>query len=489
MPSPAPAARTAAPALVLLLACVAQFMLILDDTIVNVALPTLGADLGFSERALSWVVNAYFLTFGGFLLIGGRVADRVGARRMFLLSMAAFAGASALCGAAWSPEVLVAARALQGLAAALLSPAALAILLATFAEGPARARALAVWASLIGLGAATGLLAGGAITEALHWRWVFLINVPVAATALVVVPRFIPRDDLSGARPTPNVPGALLGTAALLLLVFTVVETDGAGWTSARTLAGFGGVVVLGALFAASELRSASPLLPRTLLRRRQAMTADGLVLLAAGALMAMFFFGTLYMQRVLGYGALRTGLSFLPFSVSMGLASVVAGRLPSRLDPRIPVAGGMALAATGLGVMSTLTPTSSYAGHLAPSLAVTAFGVGLAFVVLMEIATGGAEDRDGGLASALLTTGQQIGAAVGIAAMVTIATTRTTDKLARGTAPAVAATDGFTAAFAVMAGLMLAAGALAVLLLRPAPDGAAAPGTNEGRAAAGAAD
>lgn len=476
MSSPTPAARTAAPVLILLLACVAQFMLILDDTIVNVALPTVGEELGFSERDLSWVVNAYFLTFGGFLLIGGRVADRFGARRMFLISLAAFAGASALCGAAWSPEVLVAARAVQGLAAAMLSPAALAILLATFSEGPGRSRALAAWASLIGLGAATGLLAGGAITEALDWRWVFLINLPVAAVALAVVPRVIPADDLSGARTSPNALGALLGTAALLLLVFTVVETDGAGWTSARTLGGFAAVLALGALFTLSERRSRSPLLPPALLRRRQPMSANLLVLLAAGGLMAMFFFQTLFMQRVLGYGALQTGLSFLPFSVSMGLASVLTGRFLATVDPRVPVAGGLALAAVGLGLMSTLTPESSYLGHLAPSLAITAYGVGTAFVVVMEIATGGAEDRDGGLASALLTTGQQIGAAIGIAVMVTISSTRTTEELARGTTPALAATDGFTTAFSVMLGLMGVAALLTLLLLRPTGARARAP-------------
>lgn len=471
MSSPTPAARVAAPALVLLLACVAQFMLILDDTIVNVALPTVGAELGFSDGDLSWVVNAYFLTFGGFLLIGGRIADRFGARRTFLVSLGAFALASALCGAAWSPEVLVGARAVQGLAAAMLSPAALAILLATFAEGPERRRALAAWASLIGLGAATGLLAGGAITEAIDWRWVFFINLPVAAIALVAVPRVIPADDLSGARTAPNVGGALLGTAALLLLVFTVVETDGAGWTSTRTLLGFGGVLLLAALFVLTELRSASPLLPRTLLRRRQAMTANGLVLLAAGGLMAMFFFQTLFMQRVLGYGALQTGVSFLPFSVAMGVASVVAGRYLDGVDPRLSVSGGMLTAALGLWLMSSLTPDSSYWGHLAPSLAVTALGVGTAFVVAMGIATGGAEDRDGGLASALLTTGQQIGSAVGIAAMVTIATDRTTEELARGTAPALAQTDGFTTAFAVMTVLMVVAAALAAACLRPSGD------------------
>jgi EmrB/QacA subfamily drug resistance transporter len=456
---------------VLLVACVAQFMLILDDTIVNVALPTLGTDLGFSERDLSWVVNAYFLTFGGLLLVGGRVADRVGPRRMFAVSLAAFAAASALCGAAWSPEILVASRAIQGVAAAMLSPAALAILLATYRDEPGRSRALAAWASLIGLGAATGLLLGGAITEALSWRWIFFINLPVAAIALVVVPRVVPPDDLRGVRTAPNLVGALLGTLALLLLVFTVVETEGAGWTSARTLGGFAGVVLLAVAFVASERRAATPRLPPALLRRRQAMVADGLVLLAAGGLMAMFFFQTLFMQRVLGYGALQTGAAFLPFSVGMGVASFVAGRLPARLDPRWPVAGGLLAGAAGLLWMGALAPDSPYVGHLAPTMALTGYGMGTAFVVVMAIATGGAEERDGGLASALLTTGQQIGGAIGIAVMVTVATDRTTERLAGGAPPPLAFTDGFTLAFTAQAAILAVAAGLAVVLLRAARD------------------
>jgi len=451
---------------VLLLACVAQFTLILDDTIVNVALPTIQTELGFTESSLSWVVNAYFLTFGGFLLIGGRIADRVGARRMFVVALAAFALASALCGAAWSAEVLVAARALQGLAAALLSPAALAIILATYAEGPARARALAVWASLIGIGAASGLLLGGAIVEAFDWRWIFFINLPVAATALLLVPRTIPADELSSARTSPNVVGALLGTLGLLLLVFTVVETEHAGWASTRTLVGFAATAVLGALFALSERRSASPLLPVTVLRRRRAMVANGAVFLGAAGLLAMFFFLTLYMQRVLGWGALQTGAAFLPFSTMMGVGSVVAGRWLGSVDRRIPVGVGLATAAAGLLVLSALTPTSSYVGHLLPGLLLTGVGLGIGFVLLMETATGGAEDRDGGLASALLTTGQQVGGAIGIAVMVTIATTTTGDALATGSPIPQALTDGFTHAFRVQAGVMVVAGLLVVLLL-----------------------
>ncbi|MGE4428136.1 MAG: MFS transporter [Solirubrobacteraceae bacterium] len=465
-PPTARSAATAASAAILLLACVAQFMLIVDDTIVNVALPTIQTDLGFTESSLSWVVNAYFLTFGGFLLIGGRIADRVGARRMFVFALAGFALASALCGAAWSAEVLVASRALQGLAAALLSPAALAIILATYAEGPQRARALSVWASLIGVGAATGLLLGGAIVEAIDWRWIFFINLPVAATALLLVPRMIPADQLSGARTSPNVIGALLGTLALLLLVFTVVETEHAGWTSARTLLGFGATALLGIVFALTERRSASPLLPMVVLRRRRAMVANGAVFLGAAGLLAMFFFLTLYMQRVLDWNALQTGAAFLPFSAMMGVGSVIAGRWLARLDSRIPIGIGLLLAAAGLWAMSSLTPESSYVGHLMPALLLTGIGLGIGFVLLMDVATGGAEDRDGGLASALLTTGQQVGGAIGIAAMVTIATSTTSDELARGTAPPLALTDGFTTAFQVQSAVMLAAGLLVVLLL-----------------------
>lgn len=469
MPSVAPRSASAAPTLILLVACVAQLMLILDDTIVNVALPTIGAELELSERSLSWVVNAYLLTFGGFLLIGGRVADRVGARRMFAISMAAFALASALCAAAWSSEVLVVSRGLQGLAGAMLSPAALAIILATFAEGPRRTRALAVWASLIGIGAATGLLLGGALTELLDWRWIFLINLPIAGVTLLLVPRVVPADDQRDARARPNLTGALLGTSALLLLVYTVVETHVAGWTSPRTLGCFAGVLALAVAFLVVERRSDAPLVPRTLLRRRRAMTANLLVLLGAAGLLAMFFFQTLYLQRVLGWSPLETGAAFLPFSAAMGISSGLTGRFLARVDARIPTAIGMTLAAAGLYWMSLLTPDSSYVGHLVPAFAVTAAGIGMAFVVLMAVATGDADERDGGVASALLTTGQQIGGAIGIAAMVTVASDRTASAIAEGREAALALTDGFSAAFEVQAAVMLVGGLIGIALLGPA--------------------
>ncbi len=465
-----PTRRTlAGTTLVLLVACLAQFMLLVDDTITNVALPTIAGDLGFSESSLSWVVNAYLLTFGGFLLIGGRLADRVGRRRAFTASLAGFAAASALCGLAPTDEVLVGARAAQGITAALLSPAALSILLATFREAGERRRALSAWASLMGLGAATGLLAGGALVETVSWRWIFLVNLPVALLALAAVPRVIPADEGSDRRAAPNVGGAVLGTLALLVLVFTVVETSDAGWTSARSLLGFAGALGLAGLFAASERRAASPLVPRALLRRPGAMSADAVVFLAAGGLLAMFFFQTLYLQRVLGLSALQTGLAFLPFSATLGLLSALTAKLTGRVDPRVPIVAGLGLASGGLWLMSTLDPGSSYGAHVLPALVLVAAGLGTALVPVMALATGDAEERDGGLASGLMTSAQQVGGAIGIAVLTTVATGRTGDVAAAGAGPLQALTDGFAAAFRVEAAVMLAAGVLAAVLLRRA--------------------
>jgi EmrB/QacA subfamily drug resistance transporter len=464
------------PALVLLVACLAQFMLLVDDTIVNVALPTLGSDLGLGESSLSWVVNAYLLTFGGFLLIGGRLADRLGPRRMFSVALAGFALASAVSGLAPSAGVLVGARAAQGVAAALLSPAALALLLATFREGSERRRALSVWASLMGAGAATGLLAGGALVQAADWRWIFLVNLPVALVALAAVPRVIPPDARAGVRDAPNVAGAALGTVALLLLVFTVVETDGAGWTSARSLLGFTGAAALAGLFAASERRAASPLIPPELLRRRRATAADAVVFLAAGGLLAMFFFQTLYLQRVLDLSALQTGLAFLPFSVTLGAGSALAAKLTDAVEPRLPISVGLVVAAVGLWLMSGLDPRSAYGADVLPTLVIVAAGLGVALVPVMGLATGDAEERDGGLASGLMTSAQQIGGAVGIAVMITVATTHTGDLLAQGVGRLPALTSGFAAAFRVEAGVMAAAAVLAALLLGRATRRAAAP-------------
>jgi EmrB/QacA subfamily drug resistance transporter len=461
--------------LILLLACIAQFMLVVDDTITNIALPTIAHDLHFSVANLSWVVNAYLLTFGGLLLVGGRLADRFGPRRMFSLALAGFAVASIVSGLAGSSEVLVGARAVQGAFGALLSPAALALLLAASPESEARRRALAVWAGLLGLGAATGLLAGGALVQLLSWRWIFFVNAPVAGLALLAVPRVIPADVRTGRRAAPNLAGAGLATFALLLLVYTVVQTDRYAWTSAHTLGGLAAVLALGIAFAMLERRSDSPLLPRELLARTTALRADLVVFLAAAGLLAMFFFMTLYLQRVLGYGPLQTGVSFLPFSGAMAIASGAMGSLPQRVDVRLPIVAGCILGAVGLWLMSDLTPASAYVSGVLPALAITGFGLGLAFVPVMGVGTGDAEERDGGLASGLMTTAQQIGGAIGIAALITVADTQRSHALAAGAHAASALTDGFAAAFHVEAGIFVAAALIALVLLGRARSAVAA--------------
>ncbi len=463
---------------ILALVCLAQFMLLVDDTIVNVALPSIQADLGFSESGLTWVANAYFLALGGFLLVGGKAADLLGRRRVLIGAFGAFAAASAACGLAPSGEVLVGARGVQGLAGAFLSPAALSILLATFPGGRERTQALGAWAALTGIGAATGLLAGGALVQALDWRWVFLINVPVALVVIPLVRHVVPADPARDtARSAPDVMGAALGTAALLVFTLTVVRTDEHAWTSAWTLGGLAGAALLAIGAALRERRSPEPLIPRDLLRSRTTIAANGLMLVGAAGLFAMFFFLTLYMQIVLGWGALQTGAAYLPFSAVMAITSgVVAKALDGRTARGLllvgPVVGGL-----GLWMMSGLEATSGYAGALLPALAVTAFGLGLTFVPLINAATGGAGEADGGGASALLTTCQQIGAVLGIAVMVTIATGRADDAIAAGTPEGAAMIEGFQAAFRVQAIVLASAGLLA-LLIGPSPRAVTQPGT-----------
>jgi EmrB/QacA subfamily drug resistance transporter len=455
---------------ILVLVCLAQFMLLVDDTIVNVALPSIQADLGFSESGLTWVANAYFLALGGFLLVGGKAADLLGRRRVLMAGFAAFAAASAVCGMAPSAGVLVGARGVQGLAGAFLSPAALSILLATFPGGRERTQALGAWAALTGIGAATGLLAGGALVELLDWRWVFLINVPVALVVVPLIRRSVPADGpRDPERAAPDVLGAVLGTSALLVFTLTIVRTDDHPWTSAWTLGGLGLAALLAVGAFLRERRSPEPLIPRDLLRSRTTLAANGLMLVGAAGLFAMFFFLTLYMQLVLGWGALETGAAYLPFSAVMAVTSGVVAKALDGRSARGLLLVGPIIGGAGLWMMSGLEATSAYTAHLLPALCVTAFGLGLTFVPLINAATGGAGEADGGGASALLTTCQQIGAVLGIAVMVTIATGQANDAIATGTAQGAALVEGFQAAFRVQAIVLASAGLLA-LLIGPAP-------------------
>ncbi|WP_256105431.1 MFS transporter [Streptomyces sp. ODS05-4] len=462
MSTPTASARSGA---VLVLVCVAQFMLLVDDTIVNLALPSIGTELDLTGPDLSWVTNAYFLTFGGFLLIGGRLADVIGRRRLFALSMAAFVAASLLCGIADHAGVLIAARGLQGTAGAMLSPAALSILLATFRQPAERAKALGAWAALTGLGAATGLLAGGALVELADWRWIFWVNLPIGVVALLLLPRLVSRDVRGEKSSSTDVMGALMATAALLLFVYTVVETEKHGWGSSRTVASFALVALLFAGFAARQRTAKEPLVPRALFRTRSVLFADVAVLVAASGLFAMFFFLTLYMQQVLGWSALRSGLSYLPFTAAMGAGSAISARLLRTRWGSTPLYVGPVVAACGLWMMSSLDAGSDYATDLVPALVTVAFGLGTAFVPVMSAATGGAGEGGGGIASAVMTTCQQIGAALSIAALVTAATTHSEDLIRSGTPLGEAMVSGFSRAFHIQAALMALAAVIGVLL------------------------
>jgi EmrB/QacA subfamily drug resistance transporter len=470
---------------ILTLVAMAQFMLLIDDTIVNVALPSIGGDLDMTEGDLSWVVNAYFLTFGGFLLVGGRAADLIGRRRMLIAALIAFSAASLVAGLAGSGGLLIAARALQGFAGALLSPAALSILLNTFPAGPERTKALGVWAALTGLGATTGLLAGGVIVETLDWRWVFYINLPIGLVAAALVPRLIPADVRRTDRTRPDWPGALLGTGGLLLLVYTVVETDSHGWTSARTLGGLAVVAALGALFVIRERTTREPLVPASLIGAKNVAVANVVIAVSSIGLFAMFFFLTLYMQNVQGWGALRTGLSYLPFSFAVLVASALVTNATRRFSRRPFLVGGLLAAASGLWLMRGLDPGDSFVGELVPVLMLTGMGLGLVFAPIYEAATESAREHDSGMASALATTSQQVGAAVGIAILVTVATHRTDDQLADRVAPPQALADGFGTAFTVAA-IILAVAAVLATAIRPAGRGGDEPAPKADRVTVG---
>lgn len=457
--------------LILALVCAGQFMVIVDDTIVNVALPSISAELGFSDRGLAWVVNAYLLTFGGFLLVGGRAADLLGRRRTFTAGVALFTVFSVVCGAAGAAGVLLAGRGLQGLAGAILSPAALAIILATFPEGGERTKALGIWAGLTGVAAATGVVLGGAIVELVGWRWVFFVNVPVGLLVLALIRRTIPPRAAGAPRATfagLDLPGAVLVTGGLLLLVFTLVETDQHGWASGRTLGGFAVALALIGGFLLRERTTRDPLVPLSEMRR-PVLVGNGLMLLAAGGLFAMFFFMTLYMQVVQGWSALRTGLSYVPFSLTLGLASAIVARAMTsrRIQPRVLISIGAVVGAAGFLLLTRIEPGGSYAGQLLPGLLLVAAGMGTAFVPLTTAATSGSGDGTGGLASGLLTTCQQIGGAIGIAVLVTVAGDRTAALAGAGSTRLDALAGGFHAAFLVAAGLLLAAALLAPLLGR----------------------
>jgi len=459
------------PWLVLVLVCIAQFMVILDATIVNVALPSIQADLEMSNTDLQWIVNAYALVFGGFLLLGGRAGDLIGRKRVFLTGVVIFTVSSLICGLAPSSEFLIVARGLQGLGAALVSPAALSIVTTTFAEGAERTKAMGVWAAIAVGGGAVGLVVGGILVEAFSWPWIFFVNIPVGIVAFALSLRHVPESRDEHEHKSFDVAGAVSVTSGLIVLVYTIVKAQEKGWGSAHTL-GFG-ALALGLLiaFVAIERRSPEPLVRLNIFGVRTIRGANVSMFLVASGLFAMFFFNTLYLQRVLDYSALEAGLAFLPFTagiiIGAGLSQSLVPRLGAREVPLI----GMAMAAAGLLLFLRLAPDGSYLADLLPGMMLMSIGMGLTFVPVTLIATSGVPHDDAGLASGLFNTSQQIGGALGLAILATLAASATSDTLAGVSGEptqadqAQALVDGFHVAYLGSA-LFVAAGAVLLLLL-----------------------
>jgi EmrB/QacA subfamily drug resistance transporter len=455
--------------LALALLAAAQFVVVLDAAIVNVALPSIGTDLDFSQDNLSWVVNAYTLFFGGFLLLGGRVADLVGRRRMFIGGLILFAAASLAGGLASSPGMLIAARAVQGLGAALLSPAALSLVTVMFTEGAERNKAMGVWGAVAGSGGAAGVLLGGILTEYAGWEWVLWVNVPIGIAAAAIAPRLLPESRNQGARHF-DIAGAVSVTAGLSLFVYTLVDANDAGWLSGQTL-GLGAVALaLIAAFAAIELRSKAPLVPFSIFRRRTIVGTNVVGLLLAMSLFSMFFFISLYMQQVLGYSAIKAGLSYLPLAGGIIVSAGVASGLVTRFGFKPVLVTGMVLTAIGLVWFSQVDVGGSYLGDiLFPSL-IAAVGLGFAFVPMTIAAVAGVEPHEAGLASGLINTSQQVGGALGLAILASIANSRTDSLMteAGGAASALpnALTEGFQIAFIVGAGFAVLGAILAATMI-----------------------
>src|SRR4051794_20569557 len=462
------AASRVNPNAVLAVVAVAQFMVILDSTVVNVALPTVRRDLGFSEQSLSWVLNAYTLMFGGFLLLGGRAADRLGRRRLFVAGITLFAGASLICGLAQSEGMLLVARGAQGLGGAMVSPAALSIILTTFAEGPDRNRALAVWGAIAGAGGAAGVLLGGVIVQAISWRWVFFINVPIGATALVLTARIVPESrSATAAERGYDAGGAITITLATIALVFTLIKANTWGWASGKTIAGFAIAAVLIAAFVVIERRHPDPLVPLRIFSNRSLAASDVTMLLVAAALFGMFYFCTLYLQQVLGFSALKTGVSYLPFSLTLIAASAGASRVVDRFTPKPVLVTGLLITTAGFIVLTQASGDGDYVSHVLPALVILGIGLGMSFVPITIAATTGVAPEDSGLASGLLNTTQQVGGSLGLAILSTVATTRIADALHGGAALPAALTHGFKGGFTVAA-IICAAGAAVALVLLP---------------------
>jgi EmrB/QacA subfamily drug resistance transporter len=463
--------RTVPSWLVLALVCVGQFMVVLDASIVNVALPSIQRDLHFSTTNLQWVVNAYTLTFAGFLLLGGRAADLFGRRRIFLVGLAVFTASSLLGGLAPNEAWLITARALQGLGAAILAPATLTILTASYPEGPSRTWALGAWSAVSSAGASAGALLGGILTDFLTWRWILFVNVPVGVVALVLARRYLPESKADMLHRHLDLGGAVTVTAGLVALVFALVRTETYSWGSPQVLAPLALAVGLLAVFLFLQARvSKAPLVPLRIFRSRSVAGGNVVMFMMFGALFGSWYFETLYMQHVLGYSPLQAGLAFLPQTVLIALGAQVTSRLVPRFGPRPLILAGTLVAAAGLAWLALITPHSTFVGDLLGPFVLIGLGMGLAVTPIAVAGTAGVARQEAGLASGLLNTSRTVGASIGLAALATVAANRTSSALGHAVVTpartAAALTDGYALAFTIATIVLLATAAVALATL-----------------------
>ena len=453
----------------LVVLCVGMLMIVLDQTIVNVALPSIQDDLGFSQSSLAWVVNAYLITFGGLLLLAGRLGDLVGRKSIFMAGLALFIIASALCGLAQTEAMLVGARFLQGIGGAVTSAVILGMIVTMFPEPREQAKAIGVYSFVAAAGASIGLLLGGVLTQALNWHWIFFVNVPIGLATAFAASRLVDGDEGIGLEKGADAIGAVLITAALMLGVYTIVEPAAKdGWGAPLTLGLGAASLGLLAAFIAREATAHTPLIPLRIFRSRNVSGANAVEALFVAGMFGMFFLGSLYMERVLGYTALEIGLAFLPVALAIGVLSLgFSERLNMRFGAKPTLLAGQVLILGGLILFATTPVQSSYVSDLLPSMLLLGIGAGLSFPSLMTLAMSSATQEDSGLASGLVNTSLQVGGALGLAVLATLSSSRTEDLLASGSSQAVALTDGFQLAFWIGAGLVAAAIAVTALVVR----------------------
>jgi len=447
-----------------------MLMIVLDATVVNVALPAIQSDLGFSQSGLAWVVNAYLIAFGGLLLLAGRLGDLVSRRGVFQAGLAVFTGASLACGVAQSQQVLVAARFVQGVGGAMTSAVILGMVVTMFPEPREQAKAIGFYAFVASAGGSVGLLAGGVLTHAISWHWIFFINLPIGIVTAVLARRLLDKDTGPGFGQGADVPGALLITTSLIVGVYTIVGPAGEhGWLAGQTLRLGAAALALLVAFVVREATASNPLIPLRVFRSRNVSGANVIQALTIAGLFGMFFLGVLYLQEVLGYDALGTGLAYLPTTLVMGTLSMrYSERLIVRFGARRTLVPGLLTIAAGLALFARVPVGGSYLVDVLPSTVLVGIGVGTCFPSLMSLAMSGATRQDAGLASGLVNTTAQVGAAVGLAVLATLSASRTEDLSARGNPAAVALTEGYHVGFRIAVGLVLVALVVTLTVLRP---------------------